>query len=183
MSLRNKEEIPCASHSPPDSSPRSLLGACQVSKDDDNGTTSVTYNSDVAENAAADIGNTAQNIAADIGNDVQKTGDKIENKVGNTDVNVKSTRRARQHGRHATENKASNVGSRSVSGGWSGRQDSNLRPSAPKADALPDCATPRRPPLGLIARLANPRFGSASDGGPGRIRTSNLAVMSGRLYR
>lgn len=28
---------------------------------------------------------------------------------------------------------------------WSGRQDSNLRPSAPKADALPDCATPRPP--------------------------------------
>ena len=27
----------------------------------------------------------------------------------------------------------------------SGRQDSNLRPSAPKADALPDCATPRGP--------------------------------------
>ena len=68
--------------------PLLLLGACQVSKDDANGTTSVTYNSDVAENAAADIGNTAQNIAADIGNDVQKTGDKIENKVGNTDVDV-----------------------------------------------------------------------------------------------
>jgi hypothetical protein len=65
------------------------LGACQVSKDNGNGTTSVTYNSDVAENAAADIGNTAQNIASDIGNDVQKTGDKIENKVGNTDVSVK----------------------------------------------------------------------------------------------
>ena len=28
--------------------------------------------------------------------------------------------------------------------GWSGREDSNLRPSAPKADALPDCATPRQ---------------------------------------
>ena len=69
--------------------PLLLLGACQVSKDDNNGTTSVTYNSDVAENAAADIGNTAQNIAADIGNDVQKTGDKIENKVGNADVSVK----------------------------------------------------------------------------------------------
>ncbi len=27
---------------------------------------------------------------------------------------------------------------------WSGRLDSNQRPSAPKADALPDCATPRR---------------------------------------
>src|SRR5437764_1231474 len=29
-------------------------------------------------------------------------------------------------------------------GGWSGREDSNLRPPAPKAGALPDCATPRR---------------------------------------
>ena len=27
--------------------------------------------------------------------------------------------------------------------GWSGQQDSNLRPSAPKADALPGCAIPR----------------------------------------
>jgi hypothetical protein len=69
--------------------PLLLLGACQVSKDETNGTTSVTYNSDVAENAAADIGNTAQNIAGDIGNDVQKTGDKIENKVGNSEVSVK----------------------------------------------------------------------------------------------
>jgi hypothetical protein len=65
-----------------------LLGACQVSKDEANGTTSITYNSDVAENAAADIGNTAENIAGDIGNDVQKTGDKIQNKVGDVDVEV-----------------------------------------------------------------------------------------------
>src|ERR1700739_243516 len=36
---------------------------------------------------------------------------------------------------------------------WSGRRDSNPRPSAPKADALPDCATPRRWLLG------NPRLG------------------------
>ena len=68
--------------------PLLLLGACQVSKDNSNGTMSVTYNSDVAENAAADIGNTAQNIGADIANDVQKTGDKIENKVGNSDVDI-----------------------------------------------------------------------------------------------
>ena len=27
---------------------------------------------------------------------------------------------------------------------WSGREDSNLRPPAPKAGALPDCATPRQ---------------------------------------
>ena len=65
------------------------LAACQVSKDNQNGTTSVTYNSDVAENTAAAIGNTAQNIGADITNDVQKTGDKIENKVGNSDVSIK----------------------------------------------------------------------------------------------
>ena len=26
---------------------------------------------------------------------------------------------------------------------WSGRSDSNTRPSAPKADALPGCAMPR----------------------------------------
>ena len=65
-----------------------LLGACQVSKDEANGTTSITYNSDVAENAAADIGNTAENIAGDIGNDVQKTGDKIQNKVGDVEVNA-----------------------------------------------------------------------------------------------
>jgi hypothetical protein len=69
--------------------PLMLLGACQVSKDANNGTTSVTYNSDVAENAAADVGNTLQNVAGDIGNDVQKTGDKLENKIGNTDVSVK----------------------------------------------------------------------------------------------
>src|SRR5688500_18842603 len=33
----------------------------------------------------------------------------------------------------------------SAAGGerWSGREDSDLRPPAPKAGALPDCATPR----------------------------------------
>lgn len=68
--------------------PLLLLGACQVSKDNGNGTVSVTYNSDVAENAASDVGNTAQTIANDIGSDVQNTGSKIENKVGNTDISV-----------------------------------------------------------------------------------------------
>ena len=76
--------------------PLLLLGACQVSKDEANGTTSVTYNSDVAENAAADIGNTAGNIAADIGNEAKATGDKIQNKVGDDDGNTAG---------HASENK------------------------------------------------------------------------------
>ena len=30
---------------------------------------------------------------------------------------------------------------------WSGQTDSNRRPSAPKADALPDCAMPRDPKI------------------------------------
>ena len=78
--------------------PLLLLGACQVSKDDQNGTTSVTYNSDVAENAASDVGNTAQNIASDIGNDVQKTSNEVQNKVGNNDNTNNSQA-------NATENK------------------------------------------------------------------------------
>ena len=36
---------------------------------------------------------------------------------------------------------------------WSGRRDSNPRPSAPKADALPDCATPRLSKLYRSERL------------------------------
>jgi hypothetical protein len=84
--------------------PLLLLGACQVSKDQNNGTTSVTYNSDVAENAASDVGNTAQNIASDIGNDVKATGEKIENKVGNADISVKVDKDEKTG--NAAENKA-----------------------------------------------------------------------------
>ena len=64
--------------------PLLLLGACQVSKDDANDSASITFNGDVAENAAADIGNTAGNLAASIGNELEETGDKIKN----TDVDV-----------------------------------------------------------------------------------------------
>ena len=72
--------------------PLLALAACQVSKDDANGTTTVTYNSDVAENAAADIGN-----------DLEKTGDKISNKVDNTDVDVNVN--THDHTNTTTENK------------------------------------------------------------------------------
>ena len=65
-----------------------LLGACQVSKDETNNTVSVTYNEDVAANAAADVGNTAENIASDIGNEVGNTADKVRN----TDVDVNVNR-------------------------------------------------------------------------------------------
>ena len=68
--------------------PLLLLGACQVSKDDNNGTMSVTYNSDVAENALADAGNTAENVAGDIGNNVKEEGGRLQDKINNTDVDV-----------------------------------------------------------------------------------------------
>ena len=69
--------------------PLLLLGACSVSKDEANNSVSVTYNEEVAANAAADVGNTAENIAADIGNDVKNTSEKVQEKVGNTDLDVK----------------------------------------------------------------------------------------------
>jgi hypothetical protein len=69
--------------------PLLLLGACQVSKDNANNTVSVTYNEEVASNAAADVGNTVENIASDVGNEAKNTGEKIQNKVNNTDVDLK----------------------------------------------------------------------------------------------
>jgi hypothetical protein len=64
--------------------PLFALAACQVTKDDQNDTITATYNEDVAENAASDVGNFAENVAADVGNDIEKTADKVEN----TDVDV-----------------------------------------------------------------------------------------------
>ncbi len=49
---------------------------------------------------------------------------------------------------------------------WSGRQDSNLRPSGPKPDALPSCATSREKINGV----------------PGETRTPNLLIRSQTLY-
>ena len=40
---------------------------------------------------------------------------------------------------------------RRASWGWSGREDLNLRHPAPKAGALPGCATPRRDLCGRVA--------------------------------
>jgi len=76
------------------------LAACQVSKGENE--VSVTYNEDVAANAASDVGNTAENIAADIGNDVKNTSEKVQNKVGNTDLSVNVNKDVK------TENKSEN---------------------------------------------------------------------------
>ena len=165
--------------------PLLLLGACQVSKDDANGTTSVTYNSDVAENAAADVGNTAQNIAADIGNEAKAAGDKIGNKVGNTDDNTAGERQRETDNRRLASRSRTSSGRRLV--GETGfepatlcsqsRCATRLRHSPPSPKAL--AGKPPANPAGLPAVAPH----GAKAGGPGRIRTSNLAVMSGRLYR
>jgi hypothetical protein len=70
--------------------PLLLLGACQVSKDDNS--TTVSFNQDVAENAAADAGNFAENVGGIIANDVDRTADKVKNEVGDVDVDVNVTR-------------------------------------------------------------------------------------------
>ena len=43
---------------------------------------------------------------------------------------------------------------------WSGREDLNLRPPAPKAGALPGCATPRLGVHSLFAKINHPKAGS-----------------------
>jgi hypothetical protein len=43
---------------------------------------------------------------------------------------------------------------------WSGRLDSNQRPPAPKAGALPDCATPRHANSKADSTIAFPRLGT-----------------------
>ena len=65
--------------------PLLLLGACNVTKDGNNDTVSVTVNEELAANTAANVSNDVQNIAADVGNTVENAGDKLKN----TDVDVK----------------------------------------------------------------------------------------------
>ena len=64
------------------------LAACQVSKDDQNDTISATYNQDVAENAAADVGNFAEDVANDVGNTAEDLGEKAENVDVDVDLNT-----------------------------------------------------------------------------------------------
>jgi hypothetical protein len=68
--------------------PLLMLGACNVSTDDKNDGVTVQYDQNLAENAAADVGNFAQNVGGAIATDVQDTAAKVENRVDNTDVDV-----------------------------------------------------------------------------------------------
>ena len=64
--------------------PLFALAACQVSKDEQNDTISATYNEEVAENVAEDVGNFAEDLA----NDVENTAEKVENRAENVDIDV-----------------------------------------------------------------------------------------------
>ena len=64
--------------------PLLALAACQVTKDEQNDTVTATYNEDVAENAASDVGNFAGVVADDVTN----TAEDIGNKAQNVDVDV-----------------------------------------------------------------------------------------------
>ena len=79
--------------------PLLMLGACQVTKDDNS--TTVSFNEDVAENAAADAGNFAENVGGMIANDVDQTAEKVQNEVGDVDVDVNVSR---NDGNDATTN-------------------------------------------------------------------------------
>ena len=64
------------------------LGACQVTEDKNNGTTTVEFNQDVAENGAAVAVDKAQDVAGTIAADAKREADKIGNEIGDVDVDV-----------------------------------------------------------------------------------------------
>ncbi|HET9336136.1 MAG TPA: hypothetical protein VFO12_06985 [Sphingomicrobium sp.] len=68
--------------------PLLLLAGCQVSKDDQNDTITATYNEEVAENAAADVGNFAEDVANDVENTAEKVGERVENVDVEVDTNT-----------------------------------------------------------------------------------------------
>ncbi len=65
-----------------------LISACNVSKDEGNGTTTVSFNEDEAANTFDALGNDAKEAGGAILNDAKATGDKVADKVGNVDVDV-----------------------------------------------------------------------------------------------
>ena len=68
--------------------PLMLISACNVSKDEGNGTTTVSFNEDEAANTLDAVGNDAREAGGAILNDVKATTDKVADKVGNVDVDV-----------------------------------------------------------------------------------------------
>ncbi len=67
---------------------------------------------------------------------------------------------------------------------WSGREDSNLRPLAPHASALPGCATPRKIAIEKLYKNRKGKLGylGASDKAFLKLSSSSLTVRSSFLY-
>ena len=64
------------------------LGACQVTEDKGNGTTTVEFNQEVAENSAAVAVDKAQDVAGTIAADAKREADKLGNEIGDVNVDV-----------------------------------------------------------------------------------------------
>ncbi|QNN65857.1 hypothetical protein H9L12_04800 [Sphingomonas rhizophila] len=64
------------------------LGACQVTEDKGNGTTTVEFNQEVAENSAAVAVDKAQDVAGTIAADAKREADKLGNEIGDVKVDV-----------------------------------------------------------------------------------------------
>lgn len=67
--------------------PLVVLGACQVTEDDQNDQVTLQYNQDVAENAADDIANGAEQAAAAIANGAEEAVDSARNVEVQVDTN------------------------------------------------------------------------------------------------
>jgi hypothetical protein len=67
--------------------PLLALAACQVTQDDKNDQTTIQYNQDVAENAAADVANGAREAGAAIANSAEEAGAALKNVDVDVDTN------------------------------------------------------------------------------------------------
>ena len=65
-----------------------LLAACNVSKDDGNGTTTVSFDQNKAEETLGTVSNGAQAAGGAIINDVKEAGDTVQDKAGNVDIDI-----------------------------------------------------------------------------------------------
>jgi hypothetical protein len=65
-----------------------LVSACNVSKDEGNDTTTLSFNEAEAAATVDAVGNDAKEAGGAILNDVKATSEKVADKVGNVDVDV-----------------------------------------------------------------------------------------------
>lgn len=77
--------------------PLLFLAGCNVSKDDGNGTTTVSFDQNEAANAAGAVVNEAQDIGGAIANDVKEGADKVGNTIEKHDADNHSEHSEMNH--------------------------------------------------------------------------------------